>query len=48
MSVTLIAYQHQEQQDAVIIAFTEYDDRAQVLITTYVAGPYDMNLQQKC
>ena len=46
--VTLGAYQQQEERDVIIIAFTEYDDRAQVLITTYAVGSTGLNLQQKC
>lgn len=46
--VTLGAYQAQEERDAVITAFTEHDDRAQVLITTYAVGSAGLNLQAKC
>ncbi len=37
-----------EEREAVITAFTEYDDRAQVLIKTYAVGSTGLNLQQKC
>ncbi len=32
----------------VITAFTAYDDRAQVLITTFAVGSTGPNIQQKC
>lgn len=46
--VTLGAYQQAEERDAVITAFTECTDRAQILITTYAVGSTGLNLQQMC
>ena len=42
------AFQKAEERDAVISAFTERDDIAQVMITIYVIEFTSLNLQQKC
>ena len=41
-------FQKAEERDAVVSAFTERDDTAQVMITTYAVGSTGLNLQQKC
>lgn len=46
--VTLGAFQKPEEREAVIAAFTERDDCAHVLVSTYAVAAVGLNLQPKC